>query len=216
MRLPLLEIGLALVAGAVVTGGGAALAPMSPAMGNVHNLSDAFWTAIWEVAGRLHADASVLCFILYEESGINPAAQNSIGCVGINQFCPGTYEGFVSIPKDQYLALAAEDQLVPYVEKYWAAGPAGSLAMARDIFWRSLLPATWKPNADPSTVVNDPAILGASYAAKVAAANPIGQTDPSVITAGDIDRYLSKIMNSDGWAYCQGKLAQFDPSSGSA
>jgi len=192
-------------------GGGSGGGGASMSMGNVPNLSDKFWQDLWAVANDLGADPHVLGLLLFEESGIDPKAKNSIGCVGINQFCDGTFEGFVNISKAAYLALPAEGQL-PYVKKYWAAGPSGSLATARDIFWRSLLPATWKPNADASAVVNDPAILGADYAAKVAKANPIGHN--GVITAGDIDAYLARVAQAPGWALAQDKLAQFDPSSG--
>jgi hypothetical protein len=180
-------------------------------MGNVPNLSDQFWQDLWTVANDLGADPHVLGLLLFEESGIDPKAKNSIECVGINQFCDGTFEGFVDISKAAYLALSAEGQL-PYVKKYWAAGPSGSLATARDIFWRSLLPSTWKPNADASAVVNDPAILGADFAKKVAAANPIGHD--GVITAGDIDAYLARVAGAPGWALAQQKIAQFDPSAG--
>lgn len=180
-------------------------------MGNVPNLSDRFWQDLWTVASDLGADPHVLGLLLFEESGIDPKEKNSIGCVGINQFCDGTFEGFVDVSKTDYLALSAEGQL-PYVKKYWAAGPSGSLATPRDIFWRSLLPATWKPNAPTSAVVNDPDILGADYARKVAAANPIGHG--GVITAGDIDAYLARVATAPGWALAEEKIAQFDPSAG--
>jgi hypothetical protein len=195
-------------------------------MGSVASLSDEFWQTLWSVANDLGADPKVLGLLLWEESGITAHIKNSIGCAGINQFCPGwtngapdyskgTYAGFVGIPIDQYLALAAEGQLDPYVKKYWKAGPDGSLATPRDIFWRSLLPATWKADADPSTVVNDPAVLGASYAAQVAKQNLIGwQATSGVITAGDIDRYLAHKALDAGWQLALTKIAQFDPSGG--
>jgi hypothetical protein len=196
-----------------ISSGGGGGGIMSGSLGNVPNLSDAFWQTLWNVANDLDADPKVLGLLLFEESGINPAAKNSIGCVGINQFCDGTFGGFVDISKDAYLALSAEAQLDPYVKKYWAAGPSGSLATPRDNFWRSLLPATWKADADPSAVVNDPAVLGASYAAKVSAANPLGQTG-DVITAGDIDRYLARVASSAGWQLALQKIDAFDPNGG--
>jgi hypothetical protein len=210
-------------AGLLLLGGGAAALAPSSAMGNVHDVSDQFWQDLWDVANRLGTTPYVLGLLLFEESGLNPAAKNSIGCVGINQFCPGethgqpdyskgTYPGFVDIPVEQYLALSPEGQL-PYVAKYWAAGPSGSLASARDVFWRSLLPATWKPNADPSAVVNDPAILGAHYAAQVAAGNPITPSvkETGVITAGDIDAYLASVEASPGWQYAMDRIAANNP-----
>jgi len=185
------EVGALLLidAGASPSGGS-----VSSSKGNVANLPDSFWVALWGVASSLGASPYVLGLLLYEESGINPAAQNaqdlSVACVGINQFCPGTYEYFVSMPAAQYLALSAEEQL-PYVAKYWASKPRAGLATTRDLFWLSLTPVTWVANASPDTVVNDPAKLGAAFAANVARWNPSVAVG-GVITAGQIDAYLAR------------------------
>lgn len=186
--------------GGTSDGGG----PMST-QGNVANLSDAFWQKLWEVANDLGADPRTLGLLLFEESGINPAAKNSIGCVGINQFCPGTFSGFVDVSVEDYLALSAEEQLDPYVKKYWAAGPSGSLATPRDIFWRSLWPATWKPNAPASAVV----LSGAP-----GKANTLGGrvTGPDwVMTAAMIDDYLADVAGASGWQLALQKISDFDP-----
>jgi hypothetical protein len=210
-----LQIALGLGAAWVFSGSASSPnVPSSSAMGNVQNLPASFWSALWAVASRLGASPYVLGLVLYEESGINPAEKNSIGCVGINQFCPGTYEYFVDMPPAQYLELSAEEQLT-YVAKYWASKPRAGLASVRDVFWLSLTPVTWVPNADPSTVVNDPAKLGASYAAAVAVANP-GIAVNGVITAGSIDAYLARFEASAGWQYAKAQLDAADPSGGAS
>jgi hypothetical protein len=188
--------------------------------GNVRNLSPAFWQTLWSVATELGASPHVLGLILYEESGIDPTAKNADGCVGICQFCGTTYTTFVKLPKDQYLALAAEKQLDPYVLAYWRTAPAAALATARDLFWHSLTPVSWVPNASPSTVVNDPAkyaktfggdlAKGTAYAATVAKENPAVASD-GIITAGQIDAYLSSVAGSPGWQLALDYLAQYAP-----
>jgi hypothetical protein len=184
------------------------------AIDSVRNLPDSFFVALWSVADRLGTTPYILGLLLYEESiGINPKAQNSpdlsVACVGINQFCPGTYELFVSMPPADYLQLSAEEQL-PYVAKYWASKPSAGLQSTRDLFWLSLTPVTWIPNASPDTVVNDPAKLGASYAAKVAKWNPAIATG-DVITAGHIDAYLAGVAASPGWQLAMDRIAANAP-----
>lgn len=198
----------------LLSDGPAAPGGVSSAMNNVPNLPDSFWVALWGVATRLGADPRVLGLLLYEESGIDPRAQNSqnlaVACVGINQFCPGTYEYFVPMAPSAYLALSAEEQL-PFVAKYWASKPAAGLASTRDLFWLSLTPVTWVENATPETVVNDPVKLGAALAADVAKWNPsvaIG----GVITAGSIDAYLARKAQEPGWLLALDKIAASDPS----
>jgi hypothetical protein len=204
-----LELGVT----ALLLGNGATAPGGNSSMGNVHNLPDSFWEALWGVANRLGASPYVLGLLLYEESGINPTAQNNPdlqkACVGINQFCPGTYELFVSMSPADYLALSAEQQL-PFVAKYWASKPAGAFASTRDLFWLSLTPVTWIPNASPDAVVNDPAKLGASYAATVAQQNP-SIAQGGVITAGQIDAYLASVAGSPGWQYAMDRIAQNAP-----
>jgi len=219
--------GLGLVAGLLFSGdgaGGPSPAPISPTMGNVPNLSDAFWQRLWAVAQTLGTTPDVLGLLLYEESGILPTAHNSFGCVGINQFCPGTFEHVVTDKSAaEYLALAAEDQLDPYVLAYWKSKPAGAFDSTRDLFWLSLTPVSWVRNADATTVVNDAAVYartvfggnlarGQAYAATVAKDNPAIADASGVITAGYIDAYLARVASSAGWQLALQKIAQFDPS----
>jgi hypothetical protein len=202
---------LALAAvGALLLAGGASSRRGSTSQGDVASRTDADWQALWSWANRLGTTPQILGLLLYEESGMDPGAQNASGCVGINQYCDGTYEYFVNIPKDQYLQLSMAQQL-DYVGPYWASKPAGGLSSTRDIFWLSLTPVTWQPNASSDTVVNDPTILGADYAATVARQNPgIAQGRPT-ITAGDIDAYLASVAASPGWQLALDRIAANDP-----
>ena len=44
---------------------------------------------------------------------------NPGGCVGLNQFCPGTYEGYVHVPVSEYQTWSASKQLSGPVFEYW-------------------------------------------------------------------------------------------------
>jgi hypothetical protein len=79
----------------------------------------AFGDALWSVSDQLGIRPEWQLPVLYLESGFNPAALNAGGCVGLNQFCPGTYGGYVNVPVDQYRSWAASKQLAGPVLAYW-------------------------------------------------------------------------------------------------
>jgi len=205
-----------------LSGSGSSRAP-STSQGSVAARTDADWQALWQTANQLGADPRVLGLILYEESGMDPGAKNTNGssdpeqwCVGLNQFCPGTYGSWVDVDPLTYLSWSMPEQLGP-IGHFWASKPQAALQTVRDLFWQNFLPATWPgPGADSSHVVNDPAILGSSYAAQVAAANPaIAQGRPT-ITAGDIDSYLASVAASPGWQLALEKIDANDPANAAA
>ena len=162
----------------------------------------------------------ILGLILFEESGMDPGAKNTNGypndpskwCCGLNQFCKpgGTYDAWVNVDPETYLTWSMPRQLGP-IGNFWASKPASAMQSVRDLFWVNFMPATYKPNASPDTVVNDPAIVGASYAAIVAQQNSDIAQGRSVITAGDIDSYLASKAASPGWQLALARIAANDP-----
>lgn len=187
--------------------GGSSSRPGSTSQGSVADRTAADFQALWDVANRLNADPKVLGLILFEESGMDPGAWNRFNCAGINQFCPGTYESYVSVPVAEYVTWSMAEQLVP-VGQYWASKPDGGLDTARDLFWLSFWPKTWRKNASRDTVVvSDPSVV---------AANPAIAPGKSVITAGDIDDYLDSVRQSPGWQLALSRIDANDPSGGNA
>jgi len=79
----------------------------------------AFGDALWKVSDQLGIRPEWQLPVLALESGFNPAILNSGGCVGLNQFCPGTYEKYVYVPVSEYRTWSASQQLSGPVFKFW-------------------------------------------------------------------------------------------------
>jgi hypothetical protein len=90
----------------------------------------AFGDALWKVSDQLGIRPEWQLPVLALESGFNPAILNSGGCVGLNQFCPGTYELYVNVPVNEYQTWSASQQLSGPIFAYWKSalgqGPIGS------------------------------------------------------------------------------------------
>lgn len=52
-----------------------------------NKVSQAFADKVVEISNKLGIDPNWLMFVMYQESRINPNIANSIGCVGLIQFC---------------------------------------------------------------------------------------------------------------------------------
>ena len=79
----------------------------------------AFGDALWKVSDQLGIRPEWQLPVLALESGFNPAIMNPGGCVGLNQFCPGTYERYVHVPVSEYQTWSASKQLSGPVFEYW-------------------------------------------------------------------------------------------------
>lgn len=80
-----------------------------------------FGAALWRVSDQLGIRPEWQLPVLALETGgtFDPAIMNQNGCVGINQFCPQTYPGYVSVPVNQYRTWPASQQLSGPVLAYW-------------------------------------------------------------------------------------------------
>jgi hypothetical protein len=77
--------------------------------------------ALWLVSDTLGIRPEWQLPVLYMESGFDPSIVNSIGCVGLNQFCPnssGAYP-YIGVPVAEYRAWPASAQLAGPVLAYW-------------------------------------------------------------------------------------------------
>ena len=149
---------------------------------------DAGWAGIF-VAGceAIGADPIGVAEMLMNESGFNPSATNSIGCVGLNQICPGSQGIFSSdYTAAQYANLTVSEQL-PYVFAYfqqWLTKYGLGSISARDLYWLNFLPATYVPNSPDSYVI---ATKGDGYYDANASLDVDGS---GTITAGDLQQVL--------------------------
>lgn len=79
----------------------------------------AFGTALWAISDQLGIRPEWQLPVLSMESGFDPSIVNADGCVGLNQFCPGTYEHYVSVPVSAYRTWPASAQLGGPISAYW-------------------------------------------------------------------------------------------------
>jgi hypothetical protein len=145
---------------------------------------DSTWASVL-VAGAeaIGCDPYDLAGLFINESGLNPSAANSIGCLGISQICPGSQGIFTSYyTPDQYTQLTISEQL-PFVFAYvqqWMSQYNLLTISARDLYWLNFLPATYVPNAPDSYVIStqgDP-----WYSSNTS----LDVTGSGTITAGDL------------------------------
>jgi hypothetical protein len=164
-------------------------------------IDPAFYPAAWSVGKALglypwRAGYDVAS-ILFSESSIWPTAQNSIGCVGINQMCPGT----LTVAPATYISLSASQQLQQYAYPLWLGRVHryGSIASARDLYWLNYYPATYKPRSSSSTVVN-PNTGGGDAALS---------QGKRYVTAGDLESFLNLRCQGARWNAIHANLAPY-------
>jgi hypothetical protein len=167
---------------------------------------DSGWAGVFVVgANAIGVDPLDLAKLLISESGFDPSAQNSIGCVGLNQICPSSQGVFNSdYTADQYTQLTVSQQL-PFVFDYfrnWLSQYGLSSISARDLYWLNFLPATYVPGSPDSYVI---ATQGDGY---YDANTSFDKTGKGTITAGDLQTALDDAAtnHADLFAYLQGEI----------
>jgi hypothetical protein len=102
----------------------------------------AFGTALWTVSDALGIRPEWQLPVLSIESGLDPATVNAGGCVGLNQFCPGTFEQYVAAPAAEYRAWPASAQLAGPILAYWRnAARYGPIRSGARLMLAQLAPA---------------------------------------------------------------------------
>ncbi|MBN2664566.1 MAG: transglycosylase SLT domain-containing protein [Bacteroidales bacterium] len=101
-----------------------------------------FIGTVIDIAKRLDIDPNWLMALMYHESGLNHKAQNSMGCVGLIQFCPVVYRDTWGISKDYLLNISNVHQL-NFVLKYLTPY-AGLMKKPIDVFLAAFYPYALK------------------------------------------------------------------------
>jgi hypothetical protein len=166
---------------------------------------DTGWASVF-VAGCQGIGASPLdvAGLLVSESNFNPGAQNSIGCVGLNQQCPGSQNFLSDMTVAQYLQLTVSEQL-PYVFAFWqnwlTQYGIGSISAA-ELYWLNFLPATFVPNSSSDYVISK---SGDPY---YSSNTGLDTTGSGQITLGDLQTAIdnAKSNNPDLWSYLEGQI----------
>jgi len=173
---------------------------------SVPSYFDTGWASVFvagcEAIGAYPLDVAGL---LINESGFNPGAKNSIGCVGLNQICQASYSIFSSdYTVDQYTQLTVSEQL-PYVFAYWQQWLdkySISSISAADLYWLNFLPATFVPNSPSSYVISQQG--DAYYSANAS----LDVTGSGTITKGDLQQVIenAETNNPDLFSYLEQQI----------
>jgi hypothetical protein len=147
-----------------------------------------------EISKAIHIDENSIIKLMKHESGLNPEIKNSIGCVGLIQFCPGggmpkTINGkSYTLDEIRYDLEAQMDG----IKEFWTKGyNNGKIKSPADLYLYNFFPvAAGKPNDF---------ILQAKglSATTVAKANPgfnkkLGKPVSSPLTVGDMKQYYKQ------------------------
>ncbi len=150
-----------------------------------------FKTKLKEISQAINIPESSIIKLMKHESGLDPSIKNSIGCVGLIQFCPGggstkTVNG-KSYTLDE-LGKNLEAQM-DAIKDFWVSGyQRGKIKRPEDLYIYNFFPvAAGKP---------DDFVLQAKglSATTVAKANPgfnkkLGKPISSPLTVGDLKQY---------------------------
>ena len=147
-----------------------------------------------EISQAINIDENSIIKLMKHESGLDPKIKNSIGCVGLIQFCPGG-----GMPKTingkSYTLDEIRNDLEAQMEgikQFWTAGyKNGKIKQPADLYLYNFFPvAAGKP---------DDFVLQAKglSATTVAKANPgfnkkLGKPTSSPLTVGDMKKYYQQ------------------------
>jgi hypothetical protein len=144
-----------------------------------------------EISNTINIDENSIIKLMKHESGLNPSIKNSIGCVGLIQFCPGggrtkTVNGKTYTIDELGNNLEAQMEAI---KDFWGKGyKSGKIKSAADLYIYNFFPvAAGKPD--------DFVLQARGLSAKtVAKANPIfnrklGKPIDSPLTVGDLKKY---------------------------
>lgn len=106
-----------------------------------------FLAKVDEVAGKLGIDPNILMKVMQHESGLNPRAENKIGCVGLIQFCPNSNIG-VSGPAIKRMSAIEQMDLV---YKYYKRAKVQPGMTQGEVYMLTFLP--WARNKKDNTVI---------------------------------------------------------------
>jgi hypothetical protein len=186
------------------------------------NLDGRFPWTLLEAADELAQVAGVpvqaadLAAIFLSESTLNPKAINADRCVGLNQFCPGTLEGYfraAGVPRaphalspdehafnaHAYVLLSGSEQL-KYITAFFAGhvrrhGP-DSVASARNLYWLNFLPETFVPDAPDSYELPHTRKDNDTYGWYRENAGAFDRDHKGYFTAGDLRKWVDYNKNA--------------------
>lgn len=152
-----------------------------------------FLAKVREYASALKVSPDVLMAVMMHESGLNHRATNSIGCVGLIQFCPGGGLTMFGVTADQMRNMTNVQQLY-YVYRFFLpiAGQGKDFA---DYHLYAFVPSSFPYRNNPNHIIGSE--VGQSYA--FASQNSgFDLNKNNAITIGEFRQYAENWLKSRG------------------
>lgn len=158
--------------------------------------NDVFKRKLSEISREIGIDENSIIKLMKLESGLNSSIKNSIGCVGLIQFCPDTKGGSTkTIGGKSYNLSELQNDLelqMDAIKEFWSKGKRdGKIKSAKDLYIYNFFPA--------AAGKNDSYVLQTKGLSpeKIARANPIfnrtlGRPIDTPLTVGDLTDYYQK------------------------
>ena len=152
-----------------------------------------------EISSEIGVSENSIIKLMKNESGLNPSIKNSIGCVGLIQFCPDSGGGSTkTINGKTYNLTELQNNLelqLDAIKEFWSKGERdGKIKNAKDLYIYNFFPVAAGKSDDYVLQTRE------LSAEKVARANPIfnktlGKPVETPLTVGDLgDFYKMKGM----------------------
>jgi hypothetical protein len=158
--------------------------------------NNSFKDRISQISEKIGIDEDSIIKLMNHESKLDPSVKNSVGCVGLIQFCPDTRDGsYKTIDGEKYDLEELRNNLnlqMDAIEDFWVEGKnRGKINSAEDLYIYNFFPiAAGKPN---NFVLQSSSIP----AEQVAIKNPIynrilNRPKNTPLTVGDLKNYYEK------------------------
>lgn len=158
--------------------------------------NQSFKDRLSDISEKIGVDEDSIIKLMNHESKLDPSVKNSIGCVGLIQFCPDNRGGSSkTISGKRYDLEELRNNLdlqMDAIEEFWSEGKKrGKINSAKDLYIYNFFPvAAGKPDDFVLQTSNIPA-------EQVANKNPIfnrtlGRARNTPLTVGDLEDYYRK------------------------
>ena len=147
-----------------------------------------------EISDAINIDEDSIIKLMKHESGLDPTIKNSIGCVGLIQFCPSS-GSIKTINGQQYSLEDLRNNLevqMEAIKQFWLDGyKSGKIKKPADLYIYNFFPVAAGKSDDFVLKTNN------TSAQKIASSNPVfnktlGRPINTPLTVGDLNQYYEK------------------------
>lgn len=147
-----------------------------------------------EISDAINIDEDSIIKLMKHESGLDPTIKNSIGCVGLIQFCPSS-GAIKTINGQQYSLEDLRNNLevqMEAIKQFWLEGyKSGKIKKPADLYIYNFFPVAAGKSDDFVLKTNN------TSAQKIASSNPVfnktlGRPINTPLTVGDLNQYYEK------------------------